>query len=135
MHSEGEEGENLDAIVAQVRMVFGLSKKGPPLPAELDQIFLYVQLFEVVARPQDDVGVMMFRIKRHFVTGPDGTQVRVGMIIPLLDVTHAIELIPVYGDRANRAVDSSTCLESYDTFYLNNFSDKEWYHTLHTDFM
>ncbi|KAG2062419.1 hypothetical protein BDR06DRAFT_966200 [Suillus hirtellus] len=131
MHSEGEEGENL----AQVRMVFGLSKKGPPLPAELDQIFLYVQLFEVVARPQDDVGVMMFRVKRRFVTGPDGTQVRVGMIIPLLDVTHAIELIPVYGDRANRAVDSSTCLESYDTFYLNNFSDKEWYHTLHTDFM
>ncbi|KAG1907062.1 uncharacterized protein F5891DRAFT_940310 [Suillus fuscotomentosus] len=128
MHSE-------DAIVAQVRMVFGLSKKGPPLPAELDQIFLYVQLFEVVARPQDDVGVMMFRVKRRFVTGPDGTQVRVGMIIPLLDVTHAIELIPVYRDRANRAVDSSTCLESYDTFYLNNFSDKEWYHTLHTDFM
>ncbi|KAG1888464.1 uncharacterized protein F5891DRAFT_1131991 [Suillus fuscotomentosus] len=118
MHSEGEEGENLDAIVAQVRMVFSLSKKGPPLPAELDQIFLYVQLFECC-----------------FVTGPDGTQVWVGMIIPLLDVTHAIKLIPVYGDRANCAVDSSTCLESYDTFYLNNFSDKEWYHTLHTDFM
>ncbi|KAG2124547.1 hypothetical protein BD769DRAFT_1628761 [Suillus cothurnatus] len=128
MHSE-------DAIVAQVRMVFGLSKKGPPLPPELDQIFLYVQLFEVIARPQDDVGVMMFRVKRRFVTGPDGTQVRVGMIIPLLNVTHAIELIPVYGDRADRAVDSSTCLECYDTFYLNNFSDKEWYHTLHTDFM
>ncbi|KAG1800872.1 uncharacterized protein HD556DRAFT_1430227 [Suillus plorans] len=131
MHSEGEE----DAIVAQVCMVFGLSKKGPPLPPELDQIFLYVQLFEVVARPQDDVGVMMFHVKCRFVTGPDGTQVWVGMIIPLLDVTHAIELIPVYGDRANRAVDSSTCLERYDTFYLNNFSDKEWYHTLHTDFM
>ncbi|KAG2056873.1 hypothetical protein BDR06DRAFT_1039624, partial [Suillus hirtellus] len=128
MHSE-------DAIVAQVCMVFGLSKKGPPLPAELDQIFLYVQLFKVVARPQDDVGVMMFCIKHRFVTGPDGTQVQVGMIIPLLDVTHAIELIPVYGDRANHAVDSSTCLESYDTFYLNNFFDKEWYHTLHTDFM
>lgn len=116
-------------------MVFGLSKKGPLLPPELDQIFLYVQLFEVIARPQDDVGVMMFCVKRRFVTGPDGTQVRVGMIIPLLNVTHAIELIPVYGDRADHAVDSSTCLECYDTFYLNNFSDKEWYHTLHTDFM
>ncbi|KAG1828797.1 hypothetical protein EV424DRAFT_1470990 [Suillus variegatus] len=135
MHSEGEESENLDTIVAQVRMVFSLSKKGPPLPAERDQIFLYVQLFKVVACPQDDVGVMMFRVKCCFVTGPDGTQVRVGMIIPLLDVTHTIKLIPVYGDRANRAVDSSTCLESYDTFYLDNFSDKEWYHTLHTDFM
>ncbi|KAG1817896.1 hypothetical protein EV424DRAFT_1540252 [Suillus variegatus] len=112
MHSEGEEGKNLDAIVAQVRMVFGLSKKGLPLPAELDQIFLYVQLFEVVARPQDDVGVMMFRIKCRFVTGPDGTQVQVGIIIPLLDVTHAIELIPVYGAELI-----------------------EWYHTLHTDFM
>ncbi|KAG2336155.1 hypothetical protein BDR05DRAFT_897109, partial [Suillus weaverae] len=125
----------LDAIVAQVRMVFSLSKKGPPLPPELDQVFLYVQLFEVIGRPQDDVGVMMFRIRRRFATGPDGARAQVGMIIPLLDITHAIELIPIYGDRADRAVTSSTSLERYDTFYLNNFSDKEWYHTLHTEFM
>ncbi|KAG2361757.1 hypothetical protein BDR07DRAFT_1485539 [Suillus spraguei] len=121
------EGENPDATVAQVRMIFSLSKKGPPLSPELDQIFLYVQLFEVIAHPEDDPGVMMFHVKRRYMTDPGGTQVRVGMIIPLLDVTHAIELIPVYGDRADHAVTSSMCLERYDTFYLNNFSDKEWY--------
>ncbi|KAG2030385.1 hypothetical protein BDR03DRAFT_936678 [Suillus americanus] len=133
MHGEGGGGGGENP--AQVCMVFSLSKKGPPLSPELDQVFLYVQLFEVIARPQDDVGVMMFCVKRRFMTGPDGTQVRVGAIIPLLDVTHAIKLIPVYRDRADHTVTSSTSLEHYDTFYLNNFSDKEWYHMLHTEFM
>jgi hypothetical protein len=54
------------------------------------------------------------------------------MILHLINVTHAIELIPVYGGCANHAITSATCLELYDTFYLNNFSDKEWYHMSHT---
>jgi hypothetical protein len=122
-------------MIAQVRMVFSLSTKGPPLPPALTQPLLYVQLFEVIARPQDDPAVMMFRVKRQFATGPDGGRVRVGTIVPMVDVTHAIELIPVYGERADRSVTSSTSLEHYDTFYLNSFSDKEWYHTLHENFM
>ncbi|OJA17460.1 hypothetical protein AZE42_12585 [Rhizopogon vesiculosus] len=116
-------------------MVFSLSTRGPTLPPALAAPLLYVQLFEVIARPEDDPAVMMFRVRRQTEIGPDGTRVRVGMVVPLLDVTHAIELIPVYGGRANHTATSATSLELYDTFYLNNFSDKEWYHTLHTDFM
>jgi len=116
-------------------MVFGLSARGSTLPSTLSSPFLYVQLFEVVARPEDNPSVMMYHVRRRFEASPDGNQVRVGMVVSLLDVTHAIELIPVYGERANRAVTSATSLELYDDFYLNNFSDKEWYHTLHADFM
>ncbi|KAG2335684.1 hypothetical protein BDR05DRAFT_978916 [Suillus weaverae] len=104
-------------VVVQVRMVFGLSTRGSALPPELAGPLLYVQLFEVISHPKDDPAVMML-----------------GMIMSLIDVTHAIELIPEYGGRVNHNVTSTTSLELYDTFYLNSFSDKEWYHSLHTDF-
>ncbi|KAG2364328.1 hypothetical protein BDR07DRAFT_1279951, partial [Suillus spraguei] len=123
-----------DVIVAQVRMVFGLSTRGSALPPELSEPLLYMQLSEVISHPQDDNAVMMYCVKRQFETGPDGTRVRLGMIVPLVDVTHAIELIPEYGQRVNCDVTAATSLELNDTFYLNSFSDKEWYHTLHTDF-
>ncbi|KAG2115294.1 uncharacterized protein F5147DRAFT_743744 [Suillus discolor] len=121
-------------VVAQVRMVFGLSTRGSALPPELSEPLLYVQLFEVISRPQDDHVVMMYRVKQWFDTGPDGTRARLRMIVPLVDVTHATELIPEYGQRVNHDVTAATSLELYDTFYLNSFSDKEWYHALHTEF-
>ncbi|KAG0699636.1 hypothetical protein DFH29DRAFT_983411 [Suillus ampliporus] len=124
-----------DVIVAQVQMVFGLSMRGSTLPPGLAQPFIYVQLFEVITCPQDDPAVMMYRVRQQFETRPDGTRVRVGMIVPLVNVTHTIELIPVYGGQLNRNVTSATSLELYDMFYLNSFSDKEWYHTLHSDFV
>jgi hypothetical protein len=65
---------------------------------------------------------------------PDGIVARVGMIVPLVNVTHAIELIPEYGERVNHNVTAAMSLELYDTFYLNSFSDKELYHSLHADF-
>lgn len=123
----------LDHIIAQVRMVFALSTRGAGLPPALAHPFIYVQPFEIVAQPRNDPAVFMNRVKRQLVTGPDGTQVRASMILPLVDVTHAIELIPAYGERANRSITSAMCLELYETFYLNNFSDKEWYHMSHTD--
>jgi hypothetical protein len=67
----------------------------------------------------------MHCVKHQFVTDSNGRQVRAGMIFPLIDVTHAIELIPVYGECANHAITSATCLELYNTFYLNNFLDNE----------
>ncbi|KAG2118336.1 hypothetical protein BD769DRAFT_1362378 [Suillus cothurnatus] len=122
-----------DNIIAQVQMIFGLSMRGTRLPPALAQPFIYVQPFKIVTQPWDDHAVFMYCVKRQFVTDPDGMRVRAGMILHLIDVTHAIELIPVYGGRANHAITSAMCLELYDTFYLNNFSDKEWYHMLHTD--
>ncbi|KAG1808279.1 uncharacterized protein BJ212DRAFT_1449128 [Suillus subaureus] len=85
-----------DDIIAQVRMIFGLSMRGVGLPPALAQPFIYVQPFEIVVQPWDDPAVFMYHVKRQFVTGPNGTRARAGMIFPLVNVTHAIELIPVY---------------------------------------
>ncbi|KAG2355692.1 hypothetical protein BDR07DRAFT_1453684 [Suillus spraguei] len=98
--------------------------RGSVLPPELAAPLLYMQLFEVISHPQDDPAVMI----------PNGTRTRLGTIVSLTDVTHTIELIPEYSERVNRNVTSMTSLELYDTFYLNSFSDKEWYHSLHADF-
>ena len=119
--------------VAQVQMVFVLSPRGSQLPAQLMGPFLCVELFEITARPEAEPHIAMYRVQRSFYTAPDGSRTRVRRIVRLVDVTHAVELIPVYGVRLDRTVTSTTSLERYDDFYLNAFSDKEWYHTLHAD--
>jgi len=77
----------------------------------------------------------MYTVQRMFTNHPDGGRSRVGAIISLLDVIHAVELIPKYDVAANRNVTLETCLELYDDFYLNNFTDKEWYHTMYDDYL
>ena len=52
----------------------------------------------------------------------------------MLEVVHTVELIPKYGALARHDVTSEMCLEVYDDFYLNNFSDKEWYYTMNHEF-
>ncbi|KAG1762042.1 hypothetical protein EDD22DRAFT_979942 [Suillus occidentalis] len=100
--------------IVQVRM-------GQQLPTELKEPLLYVELFEIAAPPEAEPHI--------------GIRTRIGKIVRLVDVTHAVELIPIYGETMDRSVSSTTSLERYDNFYLNAFSDKEWYHTLHADFV
>ena len=120
--------------VVQVRAVFALSPRGSPLPVGLSMPLLYVQHFAFTGTPADQPDVGMFSLHRKFVNNPDGSVSRVGSIISMLDVVHAVELIPKYGASARRDVTSETCLEVYDDFYLNNFSDKEWYYTMNHEF-
>ncbi|KAG1779278.1 hypothetical protein EV702DRAFT_1178461 [Suillus placidus] len=105
------------------------------LPVQLKDPFLYVQLFEVTAPPEAEPHIAMYRVRHSFYTAPDGSRTRIGKIVRLVDVTHAVELIPIYGTTLDRSVTSLTSLEHYDNFYLNAFSDKEWYHTLHADYI
>ncbi|KAI6113503.1 hypothetical protein EV401DRAFT_2104180 [Pisolithus croceorrhizus] len=58
-------------------------------------------------------------------------QCQVGTIIPILDILHAVELVPRYGVSADRDVTTETSLEVYDEFYLNSFSSKEFYYVIH----
>ncbi|KAG1777165.1 hypothetical protein EV702DRAFT_1226073 [Suillus placidus] len=125
----------LAPCIAQVRMVFALSPRGSQLPVQLKDPFLYVQLFKVTAPPEAEPHITMYRVRRSFYTAPDGSCTRIGKIVRLVDVTHAVELIPIYGMTLDRSLTSLTSLEHYDNFYLNAFSDKEWYHTLHADYI
>ncbi|KIN99344.1 hypothetical protein M404DRAFT_30586 [Pisolithus tinctorius Marx 270] len=125
----------LTAIVAQVHTVFAFSSRGLALPTGLSDPLLYVQYFTFTAMPSDQPDVGMYAVEHMFVNNPeDGTRSRVGAIISLLDVIHTVELIPKYGTVANCGVTSETCLELYDRFYLNNFTDKEWYYTMYQDY-
>ncbi|KAG2363985.1 hypothetical protein BDR07DRAFT_1566901 [Suillus spraguei] len=99
--------QNSDHIIAQVRRIFALSMRGAVLPPALAQPFIYVQPFEIVMYPWDDPAVLMHHVKYWFVTGADGTHVRAAMVFPLVNVTHAIELIPVFGGRADCSITSA----------------------------
>ena len=40
-------------------------------------------------------------------------------------VTHAVELIPIYGLQHNHQATANVSLKTYNEFYLNNYSDKD----------
>jgi hypothetical protein len=64
-----------------------------------------------------------------------GQPFRPGAIIPLTDVTCAIELIPVFGSKLDRTITAANSMEICNEYFLNTFSDKEVFHTMHTDIM
>ncbi|KAG1784969.1 uncharacterized protein HD556DRAFT_1314634 [Suillus plorans] len=128
-------GDRTVNIVAQVRAIF---QPIPPLHGTLphylaDQPLIYVQYYEIVGHPHDEPAISMYMVARQYHNGPDGQRMRLGAVIPLTDVTHAVELIPMYGAGADRTVGAATSMELYEHFYLNNFSDKEIYHALCSD--
>lgn len=121
-------------MVAQVRAVFSFSEtKKNPLSAPLKEPLLYVQFFEVFDGP-DDI-TKMYKLRRKQYLGSDGQSHRAGGVIPITAVTHAVELIPIYGHRHNREAAANVSLEMYSEFYLNNYSDKEWYHTISQEYL
>ncbi|KAG2339690.1 hypothetical protein BDR05DRAFT_977659 [Suillus weaverae] len=109
--------------VAQVRIIFqpthprGLCAQ---VPEHLSQVLVYVQHFDfVVPGPEPSTGMWMSE-----------RVIQCGTIIPLTDITHAVEIIPVYRGPLGRDVNSGNLLEVFDDYFLNNFADKELYHLL-----
>ena len=86
-------------------------------------LLIYVDFFHWVAR---DPATDMWVIQWHIVQGQRGPQ-RVGAVVPLVDIMHAVELIPVYSEKVDRTVTYKTSQEIYSWFYLNTFADKEVY--------
>ncbi|KAG1822264.1 hypothetical protein EV424DRAFT_1472203 [Suillus variegatus] len=128
-------GDQTVNLVAQVQAVFQpIAPRHVTLPPYLaDQPLLYVQYYEIVDNPGNQPAISMYTVARKYWEGLAGQQ-RLGAVIPITDVTHAVELIPVYSEGANHMVSAATSMEVYERFYLNNFSDKELYHSLHSDF-
>ncbi|KAG1722536.1 uncharacterized protein EDB91DRAFT_1240205 [Suillus paluster] len=91
------------------------------LPTYLASPLLYVQYFNFVANPT-------------YVVDQHDRRYRRGGVVSLINVTHAIKLIPEYGNKVDENISLVTCLESYDCFFLNSFADKESYHTFSTEF-
>ncbi|KAG2127113.1 hypothetical protein DEU56DRAFT_915826 [Suillus clintonianus] len=108
---------NDDTYIAQVHCIFqAVTKKGHTLPRYLeDSPLLYVQYFQITATPTEDMSA--------------------GIIIPLTVVTCAIKLIPVYGSKMDRTISAANAMEICDEYYLNTFSDKEVFNTMHSGLM
>ncbi|KAG1816369.1 uncharacterized protein BJ212DRAFT_1446931 [Suillus subaureus] len=122
---QSSHGDQTVNLIAQVQAIF---QPIPPhhttLPHYLaDQPLIYVQYYEVVGHLCDQPAISMCMVARKYHDGPGSQRMRLGVVIPLTDVTHAVELIPK----------ELTIEWVYKCFYLNNFSDKEVYHTLHSD--
>ena len=92
----------------QVRIVFQpIARPSSPLPPHLSQILMYAQYFRFAGQQRNANGVLleetdvdMFLLERHLRSTrlSNGERMRMGDIIPLTDVSHAVEIIPVYGN-------------------------------------
>ncbi|KAG2336694.1 hypothetical protein BDR05DRAFT_953157 [Suillus weaverae] len=123
LYNRTVDGGSDESHVAQVRIIFQPTlPRGShaQVPECLSQVLVYVQHFDFVAPgPEPSMGMWM-----------SDRVIRRGTIIPLTDITHAVEIIPVYQGPLGRDVNSGNLQEVFDDYFLNNFADKELYHSL-----
>jgi hypothetical protein len=50
-------------------------------------------------------------------------------------VTCAVELIPMHGSKMDHTINATNAMEICDEYYLNTFSDKEVFNTMHSGLM
>ncbi|KAG1759913.1 hypothetical protein EDD22DRAFT_781898, partial [Suillus occidentalis] len=123
--------------VVQVRLIFRPripQASDLVLPTFLSNPLLYIQFFNFIANPNDHPELAMWTVEHTYTVDQHGKRYRCGGVVLLTDMTHAVKLIPEYGNKVDGKISSTTCLESYDCFFLNNFTDKESYHTFSTEF-
>ena len=84
-----------------------------------------MEYFSVVQSPEEDQeGVGLYRVQCPPTQPISG----LNPIVPLTEVVHAIELIPIFDTKIpGIEITSETCLDAYQQYYLNSFSDKETY--------
>ncbi|KAG2134157.1 uncharacterized protein EDB93DRAFT_1092883 [Suillus bovinus] len=124
--------------VAQVRLVFQpVARRGSnlELPSYLSDPLLYIKFFRFVSSPDDQPKLAMWTVEHAYTQDQNGNRHREGAVVRVTDVTLAVELIPCFGEKVAGDVSSTTCLECYECFFLNNFADKESYHTFSTEFV
>ncbi|KAG1795240.1 uncharacterized protein BJ212DRAFT_1489820 [Suillus subaureus] len=130
--------DSIMSHVTQVRLIFQPTiQQGSDveLPACLSNLLLYVQYFCFISCPEDHPELMMWTVEHVYTHDANGNCHRQGAIMQVMDATHAVELIPEYGEAVDKSMTSATCLESYKCFFLNNFADKESYHVFSTKFV
>ncbi|KAG2360675.1 hypothetical protein BDR07DRAFT_1289068 [Suillus spraguei] len=95
---------------------------------------LYIQYFHSIASPEQQPKLLMWTMEHMYVQDNTGNCCRQGAVMQLTDVTHTVELISCFSKKVASSISSTTCLESYKCFFLNNFMDKESYHIFSTEF-
>ena len=119
--------------IMQVQLIFT-----PILPSHNSHIFLYGEFLKFLHLHQENVdGSKVFKpaphtdmllVQQH--NRSDGNHIQMGDIVPLTDMCEVVELVPWYGQHMDNGFNSNTSLELADSFYINNFTDKETFHTI-----
>ncbi|THH28685.1 hypothetical protein EUX98_g5504 [Antrodiella citrinella] len=114
--------------VAQVRVIFTLPPRAASLFYTANQppprYLAYVEWFTAFTVP--DPNHRMFKIKR-VVRNDD----RLASIIGLRSIRRSVYLFPVFGPIVNREWTSGNVLDRAGAFYVDSFSDRHAYHTIH----
>ena len=74
----------------------------------------------------DQEGVGLYRVRcppaDSLATGPLGSYA----VVLLMDIVHVMELVPVFETVISGIeLSKDLCLEAYEQYYLNSFTDKE----------
>ena len=101
-------------------------------------IYFYGESFKFSTLHQEDVDgtdvfkpapyIDMFLLNRHIWS--NGWCM--GDIIKLMDIREIVELVPRFGTRMDDGLNCDNSLNLPNSFYLNNFSDKDTFHTILT---
>ncbi|KAI6166406.1 hypothetical protein EDD17DRAFT_1753251 [Pisolithus thermaeus] len=135
LNANGQSQDNLGFHVAEVRAVFQLihSCRSHDLPDFLSQPLLYVRPFHVIATPDSQPDTHLWILERVYSpSSPQAPACRMGFILPLTEVTHAVDLVPVFGEKVDCTLTMVSSQERYDHFYLNSYASKEDFDMLYT---
>ncbi|KAF7985012.1 hypothetical protein HWV62_10006 [Athelia sp. TMB] len=77
-------------------------------------------------RYRPEPGIDMFVVEHHVRANGD----RMGDVFVLTDIREILELVPRFGEAIPDNIDCNNSLEKIDSFYINNFSDKETFHSI-----
>lgn len=115
--------------MAQVRLIFQPAyRKG-----EADFHYAYVEYFDFTSRdsngvPKTEADYDMFLVKR---ARPRSNNVPKGDVILLSDLWQPVELVPKFGNEADRLLTPRNVLTKPNAWYLNNFWNKHCYQTIY----
>lgn len=132
LNSDGQSQHNPGYHVVQVRAIFQLAHS-PHIQsatmAFLTQPLVYIQPFDIVATPEDQLDTRLWILERIYTSSTPAC--RAGLIIPLTEVAHSADLVPVFGERVDYTVTRRTSQETYNRFYLNYYTSKEAFDLLY----
>ncbi|KAI5983005.1 hypothetical protein F5J12DRAFT_787988 [Pisolithus orientalis] len=135
LNVNGQSQHNPGYHIVQVRVVFWMAcshcSQEPP-PPFLAQPLLYIQPFHIIATPESQLDTCLWMLERVYSPSLRPTLAcHVGFILPLTEVCHSADLVPVFGKEVDHTVTLAKLQEVYQCFYLNYYTDKEAFNTLY----
>ncbi|KAH9013680.1 hypothetical protein EDB85DRAFT_2076567 [Lactarius pseudohatsudake] len=122
--------------IGQLRLIFRAVPSQAFPPSSTDLFLSYVQRFDIVPQP-NPVAPAQMGVYPHPSTGMyllkcarrnDGAIM--GDIVPLAQLRALVNLVPRFGEEANKRLTKEMALEYSSEFWLNKYFDKELFYAL-----